>query len=119
MRQRQIRLEDYDDARLQARAELASVSAPQWIKSVVLRELNAIDSAAVLREEFEREIASMRAQNDRFEISLLEIVVALRDSLLGSLDHHQAQTVQAHKELLDGFREAIKGKSGGGYERSR
>ena len=102
MKQRQIRLEDHDDKRLVARADSAGVSIPQWMREIVLRELNGIEPSTVLRQEFARETAEIRAENERFQNQLIELLVAFRDSLRNS------QT-----ELLDGFREAIAGKTSG------
>jgi len=102
MKQRQIRLTDYDDARLQARADAAGTTVPKWVRELVIRELNGIEPATVLRQEFARETAEIRAENERFQSQLIELLVAFRDSLRNS------QT-----ELLDGFREAIAGKTSG------
>lgn len=102
MKQRQIRLTEHDDKRLQARADTAGVTVPQWMREIVLRELNGIEPATVLRQEFARETAEIRAENERFQSQLIELLVAFRDSLRNS------QT-----ELLDGFRDAIAGKMGG------
>ena len=102
MKQRLLRFTEHDDARLQARADAVGISSQSFARQIVLRELNGIDSATVVREELEREHAFMRSENERFQEQLLEIVIALRDSLRNS------QT-----ELLEGFREAIAGKSSG------
>lgn len=102
MKQRQIRLTDYDDTRLVARANAAGVSVPQWMREIILRELNGIDPATVLRQEFARELGEIRAENDKCQNQLIEIVVALRDSVRNSQD-----------QLLEGFREAVAGKTSG------
>lgn len=102
MRQRLLRFNEHDDARLAARANVAGVSAQKWAREIILRELNGIDASTVLREEFARETAEIRAENERFQTQLIEIVVALRDSIRNS----QAQ-------LLDGFREAVAGRASG------
>ncbi len=102
MRQRLLRFNEHDDARLAARANVAGVSAQKWAREIILRELNGIDASTVLREEFARETAEIRAENERFQNQLIEIVVALRDSIRNT----QAQ-------LLDGFREAVTGRASG------
>ena len=102
MKQRQIRLTEHDDKRLEARANAAGVSVPQWMRELILRELNGIEPATVLRQEFARETAEIRIENERYQTQIIELLVAFRDSLRNS------QT-----ELLEGFREAISGKTGG------
>lgn len=97
-----VRLEDYDHECADLLAKRAGLSVPAHIRVIYKRELDGIDSASVIREELERERSAMRAQNERFQEQLLEIVVALRDSLRNS------QT-----ELLEGFQEAIAGKTSG------
>lgn len=97
-----VRLEDYDYERADLLAKRAGLSVPAHIRAIYKRELDGIDSASVIREELERERAAMRADGERFQNQLLEIVVALRDSLY-----------QSNDALLDGFKDAIAGKTGG------
>ncbi len=102
MRQRQVRFTEHDDARIEARADAAGVSVPKWMREVIKREINGIEPATVLREEFAREIAQIREENERFHDEMLQAFVALRDSLR-----------QCQDALLDGFKEAIEEKYGG------
>ncbi len=78
------------------------MSVPQWMRSVIRRELSGIEPATIFREELERELAQLRAENERLHAHLLEMLVALRDSLKQSQD-----------AFLVGFQEAMTGKSGG------
>lgn len=97
-----VRLTEYDYERADACAKRAGLSVAAHIRSVYKRELDGIDAASVIREELERELMTLRAENAQLQEQVIEIVVALRDSIRNS------QT-----ELLDGFREAIAGKTSG------
>lgn len=97
-----VRLADYDYERADAKAKRAGLSVPAHIRSVYKRELDGIDAATVIREELDRELTALRAENARLQEQLIEIVVALRDSIRNS-----------QAELLEGFREAAAGKANG------
>ena len=72
------------------------------IRVVYKRELDGIDAANVIREELDRELEALRAENERLHGELIEIVVALRDSIR-----------QSNEALLEGFKNAIAGKTSG------
>ena len=97
-----IRLSDYDYERGGQRAKLAGLPIAAHIRVVYKRELDGIDSANVIREELDRKLAALRAESERLHGELIEIVVALRDSIRKSND-----------DLLVGFKNAIAGKTSG------
>ena len=95
MRQRNLRFTPYDDARLIERADAANLSVPELCRSIVLRELNAIDAAAVLREEFDHAFKQLRQDAHTQRLEQFDQLTALRDSLTTSFDRLLVEITKA------------------------
>lgn len=74
------------------------------IRDVYVRDLRGIDAATVLREEIERMGAGLRLENQRFQQEVLEMLIALRDSLTNA-------NADFHDELVESIKSALPDKS--------
>lgn len=102
MQQITLRFEDEDLEQARQRALLHKIPVAAHIRDVYVRDLRGIDAAAVLRDEVERMGAGLRMENERFQKEVLELLVALRDSLNdANADFHDALVKSIKNALPD------------------
>ena len=104
MQQITLRFEDEDLEQARQRALVMKIPVAAHIRDVYVRDLRGIDAATILREEMDRIGAGLRLDNERFQSEVVEMLIALRDSLTTT-------NTEFHNDLVASIQSALPDKS--------